>query len=125
MRPLRHPLASGAGHRTPQTMLLLDERDRYLREAARFFPYPSDREVARQLRRALLTYRGGAWRREYSEALCPERHRGKLKQALWCLLKSRDAIPCDRSIRTALAQSRIQTRFELCRPAIRCPRFGV
>ena len=48
--------AFGRGHRTPQTLLVLDERDRYLIEAAQFFPSQSDREIARRLRVALLRY---------------------------------------------------------------------
>jgi hypothetical protein len=46
MKPLRHPLVpDGRGHRTPQTLLLLDERDKLLIEAARFYPGASDGEV--------------------------------------------------------------------------------
>jgi hypothetical protein len=93
----------GRGHPTPAEMLSRDERDRYLRESATFYRGCTDREVARQLCKALLIYRAGAWRRDQNENLCPVRHRGKLKQALWCLLKSRDAIPGDRTIRAALA----------------------
>ena len=36
-----------------EKMPALDERDRYLIEAARFYPGASDREAARQLRSAL------------------------------------------------------------------------
>jgi hypothetical protein len=95
----------GAGHPTPAEMLSRDERDRYLREAATFYPGCGDREIARQLRKALLTYRARAWRRDQNEALCPVRYRGTLKQALWCLLKSRDRVPGDRAARAALARS--------------------
>jgi hypothetical protein len=64
MKPLRHPLVpDGRGHRTPQTLLLLDERDKLLIEAARFYPGASDREVGRLLRIALLRYQNGRWRR--------------------------------------------------------------
>jgi hypothetical protein len=81
------------GHRTPQTQLLINERDKLLMEAARFFPGASDREIARRLRIALARYRDGRWRRDRSEATCPVQHQGKLMQTLWCLLKTRDAIP--------------------------------
>ena len=59
MSPLRHqchhpPLAQatstvpdGRGRRTPQTLLLIDERDKLLIEAAYFFPGTSQREAAR------------------------------------------------------------------------------
>ena len=70
-------------------MLAIDERDRLLIEAARFYPGASDREIARLLRGALSRYRGGRWRRDRAEALCPVQHRGKLMQTLWCLLKVR------------------------------------
>jgi hypothetical protein len=105
MMMLRHPLVpDGRGHgRTPAERLSLNERDRYLREASKFFPGASGHEVARLLRIALLRYRAGAWRRDCSEALCPLRYRGTLKQALWCVLKSRDATPAERTIRRILA----------------------
>jgi hypothetical protein len=53
-----------------------------MREAARFFPGASDREVARRLHSALVIYRGGRWHRDRSEATCPAQHRGKLTQTL-------------------------------------------
>jgi hypothetical protein len=96
----------GRGRRSNETLLRIDERDRYLVEASRFFPNPSDRETARQLRRALMRYRAGAWRRDCSEALCPMRYAGTVKAALWKTLKARDATPCDRAVRTALALAR-------------------
>ena len=99
-------MVSGPGHRTPRTMLLLDERNKYLVEASRFFHNPSDREVARQLRSALMTYRNrGAWRRDYAEALCPVRYAGTVKAALWKTLKAVDAIPGVETIRKVLARS--------------------
>jgi hypothetical protein len=92
--------------RTPAVRLALDERDRYLVEAAKFYPGCSDREIERPLRIALSTYRAGRWRRDRAEALCPAQHRGKLTQTLWCLLKSRDAIPSERLVRAVLARGR-------------------
>jgi hypothetical protein len=94
----------GRGRRTPATLLQLDERRRYLIEAAQFFPGSSDREIARRLRIALLRYREGAWRRTRAEALCPPRHAGRLDATLWCLLRVRDAIPSERTIRAVLSQ---------------------
>jgi hypothetical protein len=104
MKPVRHPLVPGPGHRTPQTMLLIDERDRYLREAARFFPGCSDREAARRLREALSTYRDGRWRRDGIEQTCPAQHRGKLVQVMWMILKV-SRVPSEMSIRRALGYS--------------------
>ena len=103
MKPLRHPLVAGPGCRTPQTLLLIDERDALLREAARFFPGLSHREVARRLRSALSIYRNGRWQRDCSEATCPIQHRDKLTAILWGILKTRDALVSDRTIRRALA----------------------
>lgn len=95
----------GRGKRSNETLLRIDERDVYLIEAAKFFPgAASDREVARQLRIALLRYCAGAWRRDSAEALCPMRYAGTVKAALWKTLKALDHVPGDRTIRTALAQ---------------------
>lgn len=114
MKPLRHPLVPGPGHRTPQTMLLLDERNKYLVEASRFFRSPSDREVARQLRTALSTYRDGRWRRDRACEVCPPQHQGKLTATLWAILKTKDALVSDRTIRRTLAI-----------PTTHGPRFGM
>jgi hypothetical protein len=98
----------GRGKRSNETLLRINERDRYLMEAARFYPNASgDREIARQLRTALLNYRNGRWRRDRAEALCPPQHKGKLVQTLWCLLKTRDAIPGDRTVRAVLTRASI------------------
>lgn len=93
----------GRGRRTPATLLRLDERDSLLREAAQFYLGASDREIARRLRSSLSLYRGGRWRRDRSEALCPPRYAGKVAAALWRLLKVHDAIPSEMTIRRALA----------------------
>jgi hypothetical protein len=100
----------GRGRRTLQTQLQIYERDKLLVEAAKYFPGASDCEIARRLHIALVRYRNGRWRRDGSEATCPVQHCGKLMQALWCLLKTRDAIPGERTIRAVLS-----------RTSIRCP----
>jgi hypothetical protein len=97
------PIA-GRGRRSPQTLLLIDERDRYLREAARHFEGLSDREAARRIRTALMRFREGAWRRLRTEALCPESLKGRLEGVLWCVLKVRDYVPSERLIRAALGR---------------------
>ena len=111
MRPLRimDPNAApldGRGRRTPRALLMMDERDALLIEAARFFPGASDREIARQLRTALSRYRDGRWRREQVEVRCPAQHEGKLTALLWCVLKVRDHVPSERLIRAVLASAR-------------------
>ena len=92
------------GKRTPRTLLAIDERNALLREAARLHcAGMSDREAARYLRSRLLIYQQGAWRRDRSEALCPPRHAGKLTAMLWMVLKVRDHVPSEMTIRRALA----------------------
>jgi hypothetical protein len=93
----------GRGRRSPDFLLRQDERDRYLVEAARCYPGQSDREIARQLRLALARYRDGRWRRDRSEYTCPAQHRGKLTEVLYFLLRVRDAVPSETTIRRALA----------------------
>ncbi|MBR0870040.1 hypothetical protein JQ633_06705 [Bradyrhizobium tropiciagri] len=82
--------------------LALDERDRLLIAAAGFYPGHSGREIARQFRVRLSRYRNGRWRRDRTELTCPLQYRGTLTQVLWMILKTRDAIPGDRTIRSAL-----------------------
>jgi hypothetical protein len=106
MRPIRHTFVSGPGHRTRQTELRISERDKLIRAAARFYPVDAyDREVARQLRVALLRYRNGRWQRDRIEATCPVQHRGKLMQVMWMILKTRDHVPSEMTIRRALGYS--------------------
>jgi len=96
------PFERGPGHRTPQTMLLLDERDKLLVEASRFFPGLSQREAARRLRSALSIYAGGRWERDRAEATCPPQYRGKLVHTMWLILKTHDHVPSEMTIRRAL-----------------------
>ena len=105
MKLLRHPLVAGPGQRSPSTLLMLDERDRYVIEAAAHFQGLSDREIARRLRTAMLRYRDGPWRRDRSELTCPPQHAGKLAGVLWMLLRVRDHVPSDMTIRRALGYS--------------------
>jgi hypothetical protein len=58
--PIRH--SELRGRRTPATLLLISERNKLLLEAAKFYAGASDREIARQLRIALLRYREGRFR---------------------------------------------------------------
>jgi hypothetical protein len=108
MKPVRHPLVPDRSHgRTPAVQLLIDERNALIRDAARFYSGCTDRETARQLLIALARYRNGRWRRDSAEATCPVKLKGKLEQTLWLILKTLDAIPSDRTVRAALAQSRM------------------
>ena len=92
----------GRSHgRTPQTMLLLDERDALIRSAAKFFPGASDREIARRLRAALLRYQTGRWRRTSSELRCPH-DAEHLDAVLWSILRVGDHTPSEAMIRRCL-----------------------
>ena len=100
----------GRGRRSNHTVLLIKARDVLLSEAARYFPSPSDRETARRLRKALLTYSVGRWRRDYCLSHPPPQYAGTYRLLFWAIFKLHDHVPCDRAVRTALAD-----------PAIRCP----
>src|SRR4051812_6216741 len=103
MRPLRHPLASdGRGQRPPADVLARAVRDHLLRTAAdRFCVGMKNRPAAAILRAKLVRYRAGAWRRDCVQVRCPDRHRGTVTELSWTILSIRDAIPGDRTIRTA------------------------
>jgi hypothetical protein len=94
----------GRGRRTRQTELTISERNRYLREAAQFFPGLSHRETAHRVHTAIATYQSGRWRRDCTEATCPVQHNGGLVQVMWMLLKVRDATPSMEAIRKLLAR---------------------
>jgi hypothetical protein len=83
----------GRGRRTPQTLLLIHERDALLVEAARFYPGLSQRETARLIRVALSRYQTGRWQGERADLTCPAQHAGKLTAVLWMLLRVRDYVP--------------------------------
>jgi hypothetical protein len=101
---LAHAAPLGRGKRSNETRLRLDERAKLLREAARFFPGASDREVARRLHEALSRYGAGAWRRERACEVCPLRHRDKLAEMLWAIFKVYDHTPSEGTVRAALAR---------------------
>jgi hypothetical protein len=101
--PLRHGDLTGRGHRTAQTLLALAERDRLLRAAAdRYCTGMSDRAAAAMLYVKLTRYREGRFRRSRAEPTCPLQHLGRLDALLWAILRNRDHIPSERSIRRIL-----------------------
>ena len=112
MKP--HPPASfvssfpiGRGHRTPATLLAIDERAKFLRMAARHYcAGMSDRQAAEMLRSKLLRFRATAWRRDASENLCPPRLRGTIGEFCWMVLKVRDHVPSAGTIAATLAKGR-------------------
>lgn len=97
------PLDSRSHGRTPQTQLLIDERDKLLIEAARrHCSGMSDRAAAKYLHDALSRYREGRFRRSRFELTCPAAHRGRLDAMLWLLLKTSDHVPSVATIRRVL-----------------------
>ena len=96
----------GRGKRSNQTLLRLSKRDHLLREAARrFCAGMSDRQAAALLHARLARYRAGAWRRDRSEALCPQRLAGRLDALMWMVLKVSDRLVSERLIRLVLSRS--------------------
>lgn len=92
------------GRRPPADVLARAIRDHLLRTAAdRFCAGMKHRPAAAMLRSKLIRYREGAWRRDRVEVQCPDRHRGTVTELLWTILKIRDVVPGDRTIRAALA----------------------
>lgn len=92
------------GRRTPADVLARAIRDHLLRTAAdRYCRGLSDRSAAEMIRTKLARYREGAFRRHRSEDQMPEKLRGTLNGMFWELLMVRDAVPCNRTVRAALA----------------------
>jgi hypothetical protein len=95
----------GRGKRSSATTLALDERDKLLIEIARrFYGGLSARETAHRLRYRLLIYRNGRWRRTSPDWMCPHEAES-MDAALWCLLRIRDHVPSEMTIRRALGYS--------------------
>jgi hypothetical protein len=77
----------GRGHRSNETLLRQDERNKLIIEIARrFYPGLSHRETAHRLRSRLLIYRNGRWRRTCSLLKSPHDPES-LDAALWKLLR--------------------------------------
>jgi hypothetical protein len=107
VKPVRHPLVpvDARGRRPPADVLARAIRDHLLRVgAARFCVGMKNRPAASFLRTKLNRYREGAWRRDRIEVQCPDRHRGTVTEIFWTMLKIHDVVPCDRTIRAALAR---------------------
>ena len=108
MKPLRHgELANSVelrGRRPPADVLRRSIRDYLLRLARdHYFAGVSDRQAAEMIRTKLMRYAAGAWRRDRFEDRCPDRHRGRIEATMWELLRVRDHVPSDKTIRNALA----------------------
>jgi hypothetical protein len=91
--------------RTPAVRLVLDERGKLLREAARRHCVGmSERQAARYIHDALKVYSLGRWRRDASgEPTCPAQYKGTLREFLFLLLRTKDRVPSFGTVRRALA----------------------
>src|ERR1700741_2564380 len=100
---LHRPMLRGAGHRTPQTLLLLDERDKMLIEARNLYCVGMSTNAAADYLHAKLSRSGStAWQCDRVEDRCPPRLAGRLDALLWYALKSHDHAPSARLIRLVL-----------------------
>lgn len=86
------------GSRRITTAIRHTKRDQLLREAAtRFVPARPVAEQARELYRALVRYAGSAWKQERRVRSCPARHRDRIEEFCWHILKVKDqAVGIDR-----------------------------
>lgn len=98
----------GPGKRKAETVWKVETKYRLLRMAARcHFAGLSEREAAAAIAAKIDQYRNrGGWRRDRLEAVCPARHRGKIEEILYALLKVQDAEPSKATICRALASIR-------------------
>ncbi|GAB9242095.1 hypothetical protein BDS110ZK12_39380 [Bradyrhizobium diazoefficiens] len=95
---LRGALRTQPGQRSPETLAAIAERDRLIRElAATYFPGLSRNQQAKAIRRDLLRYAGGEWRRTRSDEVC--RHRDDRRRLIWQILELRGGhVPAVRTI---------------------------
>ena len=95
----------GRGHRSVTTLAAISERDRLLRAAAKLHRIGmSDRQAAAMLRTKLGRYRAGAWRRTRAD-LTGRHPADRLEAWAWAILKNRDVLVSERSIRAALSRT--------------------
>jgi hypothetical protein len=99
-------MADRRGHRTAETLLRIDERDKLLAEAALRLPQQSALAAAHKLHEILSRYRAGAWRRECAAESVPPRRIGQVEEFCWKILRLRDYRPSTRTIRRALAANK-------------------
>jgi hypothetical protein len=93
----------GRGRRLPATMATIYIRNALLVEMAKLFHRgASNHAAAAAIRKRLALYRAGAWRRHCAEETLPAALVGKIEELLWFVLKQRDAVPSERTIRAAL-----------------------
>jgi hypothetical protein len=94
------------GQRSLETLLSLQRRNAALRAANRaFYADMSAQATAHELHRELVRYLLTAWQRDRLLDAAPSRHAGRLREHLWLILRARDHVPSERTIRRILADA--------------------
>lgn len=95
------------GRRTPTTLHAIASRGYLLRMGAKqFFPAMSERQQVEQLRKVMVRYEAGRWRRDRNETSCPEAIRGTVHEIAFLILRQQDRAPGFSTIRNALRRIR-------------------
>lgn len=99
-------LKPGPGQRSAQTTAILAERDHHLRAAAaEFYPGLPPAHQARELHARWTHYRASGWHHERALDAAPLFRAGTLQARLWAVLRLRDFVPSERTLRAVLATS--------------------
>ena len=99
-------LKAEPGQRSARTRAAIAERDRLVAEAAvEFFPDQPPAAQARGLHQRWSRYAVSGWRRERALSAPPPMRRGKIEERLWQVMKVRDLVLTERSVRAILAAS--------------------
>lgn len=99
-------LRTKPGQRSSQTQRILIERDRLVCEAAKeFWPDETNSEQARNLHQHWTRYAASAWPRERALERVPDRRAGSVEARLWAIMRVKDHVISERSIRALLAGS--------------------
>lgn len=93
----------GVGRRLPSTRAALHIRNSLLVEAALLFHRgASNYAAASAISKRLALYRSCGWRRHRVEDELPLALVGKIEELFWHVLKERDGLPSERTIRAVL-----------------------
>ena len=99
-------LRAKPGQRSSHTQRILTERDRLVCEAAEeFWPLETRSEQARNLYQNWARYAASAWPRERALDRVPARRVGSVEARLWAIMRVKDHVISERSIRALLAAS--------------------
>lgn len=96
-------LRSGDGQRSAHTEANIEARDKLLREsAAEFFPGLLVTQQARGLHLRWTRYEASRWPHERTLDAVPPHRIATLEGRFWAILKKRDTVPAERTIRAIL-----------------------